>query len=318
MLKKYKLALIGAGNIGGVIAQLSMIKDLADVVLFDINEGLAKGKALDIAQCSSLHSSSIKLTGTSSYADIQGADVVVVTAGVARKPGMSRDDLLSINSGVMKDVGENIAKYAPQAFVICVTNPLDVMVEILQQYSKLPTNKVVGMAGVLDSARFVYFLSQALGVSIKDVDGFVLGGHGDTMVPVLDYTTISGIPLAQLIKSGKITQEAVDKIVDRTRSGGGEIVNLLGTGSAFFAPASSVMAMVESYIKNQKRVLPAASFVKGKYGLDGMYVGVPVIIGSEGVEEIIEIELDAKAKTNFEASIKAVKELMEAAKKLMK
>jgi malate dehydrogenase len=317
-MKKHKLALIGAGNIGGVIAHLSMIKDLADVVIFDINEGLAKGKALDIAQCGSLHGSSINIIGTNQYKDIEGADVIVVTAGVARKPGMSRDDLLSINSGVMKDVGESIAKYAPNAFVICVTNPLDVMVGILQEYSKLPKNKVVGMAGVLDSSRFVYFLSEALKVSIKDIDGFVLGGHGDTMVPVPNYTTVAGIPLAQLIKAGKISQEALNKIVDRTRSGGGEIVNLLGTGSAFFAPAASAMSMVESYLKNQKRVLPCAAYVSGKYGLDGMYVGVPVVIGSNGVEEIIEIELDATAKANFETSVTAVKDLMAAAKKLMK
>ncbi len=309
-----KIALIGAGNIGGTLALLAAQKELGDVVLFDVVEGVPQGKALDLSQVGPIAGFDARITGTNDYKDIAGADVIIVTAGVARKPGMSRDDLLGINLGVMKSVGEGIAKYAPDAFVICITNPLDAMVWALREFSGLPANKVVGMAGVLDSARFATFLAWEFGVSVKDVNAFVLGGHGDTMVPVLEYSTISGIPVTDLVKMGKSTKEKLDAIVARTRSGGGEIVGLLKTGSAYYAPATSAIAMAEAYLGDQKRILPCAVYVDGKYGLDGLYVGVPVVIGANGAEEVVEIVLDGEAKTNFQVSVDAVKELLVACK----
>ncbi|NCU11567.1 MAG: malate dehydrogenase [Sphingomonadaceae bacterium] len=313
-MARKKIALIGAGMIGGTLAHLAAKKELGDIVLFDIAEGMPQGKALDLAQCGPVEGFDANIKGTNDYADIAGADVVIVTAGVPRKPGMSRDDLLGINLGVMKSVGEGIAKYAPDAFVICITNPLDAMVWALREFSGLPHNKVVGMAGVLDSARFATFLAWEFGVSVKDVNAFVLGGHGDTMVPVLEYSTISGIPVTDLVKMGKSSKEALDAIVARTRSGGGEIVGLLKTGSAYYAPATSAIAMAEAYLGDQKRILPCAVYVDGQYGLDGLYVGVPVVIGANGAEEVIEINLDAEAKANFQVSVDAVKELLVACK----
>ena len=313
-MARKKIALIGAGMIGGTLAHLAAKKELGDIVLFDIAEGMPQGKALDLAQCGPIEGFDANIKGTNDYADITGADVVIVTAGVPRKPGMSRDDLLGINLGVMKSVGEGIAKYAPDAFVICITNPLDAMVWALREFSGLPHNKVVGMAGVLDSARFATFLAWEFGVSVKDVNAFVLGGHGDTMVPVLEYSTVSGIPVTDLVKMGKSSKEALDAIVARTRSGGGEIVGLLKTGSAYYAPATSAIAMAEAYLGDQKRILPCAVYVDGKYGLDGLYVGVPVVIGANGAEEVIEINLDAEAKANFQVSVDAVKELLVACK----
>ena len=315
-MARKKIALIGAGMIGGTLAHLAAKKELGDVVLFDIAEGMPQGKALDISQCGPVEGFDAKLTGTNDYADIAGADVIIVTAGVARKPGMSRDDLLGINLKVMKTVGEGIKAHAPDAFVICITNPLDAMVWALREFSGLPHNKVVGMAGVLDSARFATFLAQEFGVSVKDVNAFVLGGHGDTMVPVTSYTTISGIPVDDLVKMGKSSKEKIDEIVKRTRGGGGEIVALLKTGSAYYAPATSAIAMAEAYLGDQKRILPCAVYVEGKYGLDGLYVGVPTVIGANGVEEVIEIDLDDEAKGNFKVSVDAVKELLEACKQI--
>ena len=312
-MARKKIALIGAGNIGGTLAHLAAQKELGDVVLFDIAEGVPQGKALDLAQCGPVEGFDAKVTGTNDYKDIAGADVIIVTAGVPRKPGMSRDDLLGINLKVMKAVGEGIKANAPDAFVICITNPLDAMVWALREFSGLPHNKVVGMAGVLDSARFSTFLAEEFGVSVRDVSSFVLGGHGDTMVPVAEYSTIKGIPIPDLIKMGRSTQERIDAIVKRTASGGGEIVGLLGT-SAFYAPAASAIAMAESYLGDQKRILPSAAYVDGKYGLDGLYVGVPVVIGAGGVEEVIEIALDDKAKAGLQVSIDAVKELLVACK----
>jgi malate dehydrogenase len=313
-MARKKIALIGAGMIGGTLAHLAAKKELGDIVLFDIAEGMPQGKALDLAQCGPVEGFDAQIKGTNDYADIAGADVVIVTAGVPRKPGMSRDDLLGINLGVMKSVGEGLKKYAPDAFVICITNPLDAMVWALREFSGLPANKVVGMAGVLDSARFATFLAWEFGVSVKDVNAFVLGGHGDTMVPVLEYSTISGVPVTDLVKMGKSTKEKLDEIVARTRSGGGEIVGLLKTGSAYYAPATSAIAMAEAYLGDQKRILPCAVHVDGKYGLDGLYVGVPVVIGANGAEEVIEINLDAEAKANFQVSVDAVKELLVACK----
>jgi malate dehydrogenase len=277
-------------------------------------EGVPQGKALDLSQCGPIEGFDAKITGSNDYADIAGADVIIVTAGVARKPGMSRDDLLGINLKVMKAVGEGIKANAPDAFVICITNPLDAMVWALREFSGLPHNKVVGMAGVLDSGRFSTFLAQEFDVSVRDVNTFVLGGHGDTMVPVVQYSTVAGIPVPDLIKQGRSTKERIDAIVQRTRSGGGEIVGLLKTGSAYYAPATSGIAMAEAYLNDQKRLLPCAAYVEGKYGLDGLYVGVPVIIGAGGVEQIVEIELDDEAKGNLQVSIDAVKELLEACK----
>ncbi|HEX5537427.1 MAG TPA: malate dehydrogenase [Sphingobium sp.] len=309
-MARKKIALIGAGNIGGTLAHLAAQKELGDIVLFDVVEGVPQGKALDLSQCGPVEGFDARITGTNDYKDIAGADVIIVTAGVARKPGMSRDDLLGINLKVMKAVGEGIRDNAPEAFVICITNPLDAMVWALREFSGLPHNMVVGMAGVLDSARFSTFLAWEFGVSIRDVNTFVLGGHGDTMVPVVQYSTVNGIPVPDLIKMGLSTQERIDAIVQRTRSGGGEIVGLLKTGSAFYAPAASGIAMAEAYLNDQKRILPCAAHVNGQYGVDGLYVGVPVMIGAGGVEKVIEIELDDEAKTNLQVSVDAVKELL--------
>ena len=311
-----KIALIGAGNIGGTLALLAAQKELGDVVLFDVVEGVPQGKALDLSQVGPIAGFDAKITGTNDYKDIAGADVIIVTAGVARKPGMSRDDLLGINLKVMKAVGEGIAANAPDAFVICITNPLDAMVWALREFSGLPHNKVVGMAGVLDSARFSHFIADEFAVSVKDVNTFVLGGHGDTMVPVVRYSTINGIPVPDLVKMGLSTQERIDAIVKRTRGGGGEIVALLGTGSAFYAPAASGIAMAEAYLGDQKRILPCAAYVNGEYGVDGLYVGVPVLIGAGGVEKVVEIELDDADKAGLQVSVDAVKELLDACKSL--
>ncbi|MCP1472045.1 malate dehydrogenase [Sphingobium sp. OAS761] len=313
-MARKKIALIGAGNIGGTLAHLAAQKELGDIVLFDIAEGVPQGKALDLSQCGPVEGFDAFITGTNDYKDIEGADVIIVTAGVPRKPGMSRDDLLGINLKVMKSVGEGIKQYAPNAFVICITNPLDAMVWALREFSGLPHNKVVGMAGVLDSARFSTFLAWEFGVSVRDVTSFVLGGHGDTMVPVVEYSTVKGIPVPDLIKMGKSTQERIDAIVKRTANGGGEVVALLKTGSAFYAPAASAIAMAESYLRDQKRVLPCAAYLDGQYGVDGLYVGVPVKIGKDGVEEVIEIELKEEAKAGLQVSIDAVKELLVACK----
>jgi malate dehydrogenase len=309
-MARHKIALIGAGNIGGTLAHLALTRDLGDVVLFDVVEGVPQGKALDLNQCGPIEAKDGNLKGANDYADIAGADVCIVTAGVARKPGMSRDDLLGINLKVMKAVGEGIKAHAPNAFVICITNPLDAMVWALREFSGLPHNKVVGMAGVLDSARFRHFLAEEFGVSKQDVTAFVLGGHGDTMVPVIEYSTVAGIPIPALIKMGWSTQERIDAIVQRTRSGGGEIVALLKTGSAYYAPATSGIEMAEAYLKDKKRLLPCAAYLDGQYGQNGLYVGVPVILGAGGVEKIVEIELKDEAKANFQTSVDAVKELM--------
>ncbi len=313
-MARKKIALIGAGNIGGTLAHLAAQKELGDIVLFDIVDGVPQGKALDLSQCAPVEGFDAKLTGTSNYADIAGADVIIVTAGVPRKPGMSRDDLLGINLRVMKAVGEGIKDNAPNAFVICITNPLDAMVWALREFSGLPHHMVVGMAGVLDSARFSTFLAEEFGVSVRDVTSFVLGGHGDTMVPVAEYSTVKGIPVPDLIKMGKSTQERIDAIIKRTANGGGEIVALLGTGSAFYAPAASAIAMAESFLSDQKRVLPCAAHLTGQYGIDNLYVGVPVVIGAGGVEQVIEIALDDTAKAGLQVSIDAVKELLVACK----
>ena len=313
-MARSKIALIGAGMIGGTLAHLIGLKELGDVVLFDIAEGTPQGKALDIAQSAPVDGFDVTLKGANDYADIAGADVCIVTAGVPRKPGMSRDDLLGINLKVMKAVGEGIKAHAPNAFVICITNPLDAMVWALREFSGLPAEKVVGMAGVLDSARFRHFLAEEFNVSVKDVTAFVLGGHGDTMVPVVEYSTVAGIPIPDLIKMGWSTKEKIDAIVARTRSGGGEIVGLLKTGSAYYAPAASAIAMAESYLKDQKRLLPCAANLTGQYGVDNLYVGVPVVIGAGGVERIAEIALNAEAKANFTVSVDAVKELLAACK----
>jgi malate dehydrogenase len=313
-MARKKIALIGAGMIGGTLAHLAAIREMGDIVLFDIAEGIPEGKALDLAQAGPVEGYDAKLKGTSDYADIAGADVCIVTAGIARKPGMSRDDLIGINLKVMKAVGEGIRMHAPDSFVICITNPLDAMVWALREFSGLPHHMVVGMAGVLDSARFRHFLAEEFEVSVEDVTAFVLGGHGDTMVPVVQYSTVAGIPIPDLVKMGWSTQEKIDAIVQRTRGGGGEIVALLKTGSAYYAPATSAIAMAESFLKDKKRVLPAAANLTGQYGVDDLYVGVPVVIGAGGVERIVEIELDDAARKNFEVSVDAVKELLEACK----
>ena len=309
-----KIALIGAGQIGGTLAHLAAIKELGDVVLFDIAEGVPQGKALDIAQSGPAESFDASLKGTQSYSDIAGADVCIVTAGVPRKPGMSRDDLLGINLKVMKSVGEGIREHAPNAFVICITNPLDAMVWALREFSGLPHQKVCGMAGVLDSARFRHFLAEEFNVSMRDVTAFVLGGHGDTMVPLARYSTVAGIPLPDLVEMGWKTQDRLDAIIQRTRDGGAEIVGLLKTGSAFYAPATSAIEMAEAYIKDQKRLLPCAAYCKGEFGLDGMYVGVPTIIGSGGIERIADIKLNAEEQLMFDNSVNAVNGLVEACK----
>jgi malate dehydrogenase len=309
-----KIALIGAGQIGGTLALLAGLKELGDVVLFDVVEGMPAGKGLDLAESSPVEGFNASISGSSDYATIEGADVVIVTAGVPRKPGMSRDDLIAINAGVIKSVGENIRRYAPDAFVIVITNPLDAMVWVMQKVTGLPPHKVVGMAGVLDSARFRWFLAEEFKVSVEDVTAFVLGGHGDTMVPLVRYSTVAGIPLPDLVRMGWTTQERLDGIVQRTRDGGAEIVNLLKTGSAFYAPAAAAISMAESYLKDQKRVLPCAAHLSGQYGVDDLYVGVPVVIGAGGVERVVEIELTGEDKAAFDKSVAAVKSLCAAVK----
>src|SRR6202047_2341023 len=311
-----KIALIGAGQIGGTLAHLIGLKELGDVVLFDIAEGIPQGKALDLVESSPIDGFHAKFAGPNSAEAIQGADVCIVTAGVPRKPGMSRDDLLGINLKVMEQVGSGIRKYAPEAFVICITNPLDAMVWALQKACGLPKNMVVGMAGVLDSARFRYFLADEFNVSVEDVTAFVLGGHGDTMVPLVRYSTVAGIPLPDLVKMGWTSQARIDEIVDRTRNGGAEIVNFLKTGSGFYAPAASAMARAESYLRDKKRVLPCAAYLNGEYGVKDMYVGVPVVIGSKGVERIVEIEFNSAERAMFEKSVQSVESLVEACKKI--
>ena len=315
-MKRNKIALIGSGQIGGTLAHLVGLKELGDIVLFDIADGIPQGKALDIAESSPVSTFDTNIIGTSSYEDIKDADVCIVTAGVPRKPGMSRDDLLSINLRVMKSVGEGIKKYAPNSFVICITNPLDAMVWALQRYSGLSPENVVGMAGVLDSGRFAYFLAEEFNVSVKDVQTFVLGGHGDTMVPLVRYSTVGGIPIPDLVKMGWSSQKKIDQIVQRTRDGGAEIVALLKTGSAFYAPAASAINMAESYLRDQKRIIPCAANLSGQYGLKDIYVGVPTIIGNKGVEKIIEINLNEIEKLNFSKSIESVKNLIDACKKI--
>lgn len=311
-MARAKIALIGSGMIGGTLAHLIGLKELGDVVLFDIMEGLPQGKALDIAESSPVDGFDSAFTGVNDYADIKGANVVIVTAGVPRKPGMSRDDLLEINLKVMEQVGAGIKKYAPNAFVICITNPLDAMVWALQRVTGLPKNQVVGMAGVLDSARFRYFLAREFDVSVEEVSAFVLGGHGDTMVPLPRYTTVAGIPLPDLIKMRWITHERLNEIVQRTRDGGAEVVKLLKTGSAFYAPAASAIAMTESYLKDKKRVLPCAAHLTGEYGVKGLYIGVPCVIGAKGMERVIEVDLNTHERLDFKRSVEAVQNLVEA------
>jgi malate dehydrogenase len=315
-MARSKIGLVGGGMIGGTLAHLAGLKELGDVVLFDILEGMPQGKALDIAESAPIEGFNARYTGTNRYETLKDCDVVIVTAGVPRKPGMSRDDLLEINLRVMSQVGAGVKKYAPNAFVICITNPLDVMVWALQKYSGLPFHKVVGMAGVLDSARFRHFLAEELKVSVEDVTAFVLGGHGDSMVPLVRYSTVAGVPIPDLIALKWTTQKRIEEIVQRTRDGGAEIVGLLKTGSAFYAPASSAIAMAESYLKDKKRVLPCAARLTGQYGVDNLYVGVPVVIGAGGVERIVEIRLDGEERTQFRNSVKAVQALMDAAKKI--
>lgn len=310
--KRAKIGLVGAGMIGGTLAHLAGLKELGDVAMVDIAEGVPQGKGLDLAESSPVEGFDCAYNGSNDYDVIEGADVVIVTAGIPRKPGMSRDDLIGINTGIINSVGENIKKYAPDAFVIVITNPLDVMVEVMQRATGFSDNKVVGMAGVLDSARFRYFLADEFGVSVEDVTAFVLGGHGDTMVPLTRYSTIAGIPLPDAVEMGWSTQEKVDAIVDRTRNGGGEIVALLKTGSAYYAPASSAISMAESYLKDKKRVLPCAAKLQGQYGVNGLYIGVPVVIGKDGIEKIIEIKLTAEEQAMFDDSVKAVEELVDA------
>ena len=313
---KKKITLIGAGQIGGTLAHLIALKGLADVVLFDVAVGVAKGKALDIAQSSPISKFNIQLTGTDNYEDTKNSDVIIITAGVPRKPGMTRDDLLSINLKIIKQVAQGIKNTSPNAFVICITNPLDIMVMALQKYSGLPKNKVIGMAGILDSSRFIYFLSQELKIPVDKIKSFVLGGHGDTMVAMLGSTEVEGIKISDLLKKGKISQEKLDSIIDRTKKGGAEIVKYLEKGSAFYAPAASGVEMAESYLKDLKKQLPCAVYLNGEYGTKDLYAGVPVIIGSDGVEKIIELNLSQEEKANFEKSVKAVKDLFDAAKKI--
>jgi malate dehydrogenase len=313
-MARAKIALIGAGMIGGTLAHIVSREELGDAVVFDIAEGLPQGKSLDLDQASTVYGKDSYLKGANDYADIAGADVCIVTAGVARKPGMSRDDLLGINLKVMKAVGEGIKKYAPNAFVICITNPLDAMVWALREFSGLPHNKVVGMAGVLDSARFGWFLAEKFGVSVEDVRAWTLGGHGDDMVPMVRFSTVGGLPLPEWVKQGAISQADLDAIVERTRKGGGEIVALLKTGSAYYAPAESAIAMAKSYLKDKKRVLPCAAHLTGQYGQDDLYVGVPCVIGADGVERIIEFPMDEAEKAMFAKSVDSVKGLIEACK----
>src|SRR5215469_8648830 len=316
-MARNKIALVGAGQVGGTIALLAGLKELGDIALVDVIEGVPQGKALDIVQGSTIEGYDAVIKGSNDYADIAGADVVIVTAGIARKPGMSRDDLIETNAKIVATVGEAIKKHCPQAFVIAITNPLDVMVWVMREACGLPPQRVVGMAGVLDSARFRYFLAEELGVSVEDVSTFVLGGHGDTMVPLVRYSTVAGIPLPDLVKMGWTTQEKLDKIVQRTRDGGGEIVNLLKTGSAFYAPASSAVAMAESFLLDKKRVLPCAAYLTGQYGVKDLYVGVPVVIGANGVERIVEISMNPAEKAEFDKSAAAVRTLCDVGKKLL-
>jgi malate dehydrogenase len=315
-MARAKIALIGAGMIGGTLAHIAAREELGDVILFDIAEGTPQGKSLDIAEASAVFGKDSILKGANDYADIAGADVCIVTAGVPRKAGMSRDDLLGINLKVMKAVGEGIKTYAPNAFVICITNPLDAMVWALREFSGLPHNKVLGMAGVLDSARFAYFLAEKTGISVQDIKAWTLGGHGDDMVPMVRHSTVGGLPLPDLVKQGWMTQAELDAIVERTRKGGGEIVALLKTGSAFYAPAESAIAMATSFLKDKKRVLPCAAYLTGQYGLDGLYVGVPVVIGKDGAERIVEFETNAEEKAMFAASVASVQGLIAACKEI--
>ncbi len=313
---KKKITLIGAGQIGGTLAHLIALKGLANIVLFDVAEGIAKGKALDIAQSSPVEGFDVSLKGTSNYKDTENSDVIIITAGVPRKPGMSRDDLLGINLKIIKQVAQGIKNTSPNAFVICITNPLDVIVMALQKYSGLPKNKVVGMAGILDSSRFIYFLSEKLNVNVNKIKSFVLGGHGDTMVAMLNHTKVNGELISNLVKTGKITQEDLNKIVERTKKGGAEIVKYLEKGSAFYAPAAAGVEMAESYIKDLKKELPCAAYLNGEYGVKDIYAGVPVIIGKNGVEKVIEIKLSSEEKEQFDKSIKAVQDLFNAGKKI--
>ena len=313
---KKKISLIGAGQIGGTLAHLIALKELADVVLFDVAEGIAKGKALDIAQSSGVSGSKINLIGTNNYKDIKNSDVIIITAGLPRKPGMTRDDLLGINLKIIKEVAEGIKNNSPNSFVICITNPLDVIVMALQKYSGLPHNMVVGMAGILDSSRFKYFLSKQLNISVNKINSLVLGGHGDTMVPMLGQTEINGVSLSKFLKDGKIDKKKLEEIVDRTRKGGAEIIKFLQKGSAFYAPAASGIEMSESYLKDQKKQLPCAAYLRGEYGVKNLYAGVPVIIGASGVEKVIELKLSNEEKESFRQSIKAVEDLFSAAKKI--
>jgi malate dehydrogenase len=315
-MTRKKIALVGAGQIGGTLALLAAQRELGDIILFDINAGLAAGKALDLAQAAPIQSHDAAVKGGGDYAVLDGADVVIVTAGLPRKQGMSRDDLIAVNTGIVSAAGRAIAEHCPNAFVIVITNPLDVMVWVMQQASGLPPERVVGMAGVLDSARFRFFLAEEFGVSVEDVTAFVLGGHGDTMVPLIRYSTVAGIPLPEVVRIGWTTQERLDAILQRTRDGGAEIVDLLKNGSAFYAPASSAIAMAESFLKDQKRVLPCAVHLNGEYGVRDIYVGVPVVIGAKGVERIMEIELDPEEKAAFDRSVKAVGEQIDVVKRL--
>ncbi len=310
MNKKNKIALVGAGNIGGTLAHLASLKNLGDVVLVDVNDGVAKGKALDISQSSAVEGFSAEISAGNDFSLIENSDVVIVTAGIARKPGMSRDDLLATNTSIIKSVGENIKKFAPNAFVIVITNPLDAMVYVMQKVSGLPKNKVVGMAGVLDSSRMSYFLSEEFNVSIDNVHSCVLGGHGDTMVPLIRYSTIAGIPIPDMLKMGFSSTQKIAEIVQRTRDGGAEIVKLLGSGSAFYAPATSAIEMAESYLFDKRKILPIAANLQGEYGLNDLYIGVPAIIGKNGVERIIELQLNAEEKIMFDSSVEAVKKLV--------
>ena len=313
-----KIALVGAGNIGGTLAHLIGLKELGDIILIDVADGMPQGKALDLVQSSTIESFNASIKGSTNYKEMKNADVVIVTAGFQRRPGMTRDDLVEKNSSIVQQVGKGIKKYCPKAFVICITNPLDAMVSILQKHAGLKTNMCVGMAGVLDSARLKYFLSNEFGVSVQDVNAFVLGGHGDTMVPLIRYSTVSGVPVPELIKLKWTTQKKIDAIIERTRDGGGEIGRLMKTASAFYAPASSAIAMAESYLKDNKRVLPCAAYLNGEYGVKGLYVGVPVVIGKKGVEKILELKLNSTEKKQFNNSVKAVRNSTNLAAKLIK
>jgi len=313
-----KIALVGAGNIGGTLAHLIGLKELGDIILIDVADGMPQGKALDLVQSSTIESFNATIKGSTNYKEMKNADVVIVTAGFQRRPGMTRDDLVEKNSSIVQQVGKGIKKYCPKAFVICITNPLDAMVSILQKHAGLKTNMCVGMAGVLDSARLKYFLSNEFGVSVQDVNAFVLGGHGDTMVPLIRYSTVSGVPVPELIKLKWTTQKKIDAIIERTRDGGGEIGRLMKTASAFYAPASSAIAMAESYLKDNKRILPCAAYLNGEYGVKGLYVGVPVVIGKKGVEKILELKLNSTEKKQFNNSVKAVRNLTNLAAKLIK